>query len=160
WCFDISTGEWHERPDFFVRNSCQAYGKFFVGRDAFGLYEITRNNRGLNLLQLTSTMIGRTIEAGGEWFTVAKMHLHGSVGTIQRDDTPPIETEAKLALEVSRDKGKTFGPRKERSLGQIGEYDRQMVWRSLGRMKQFTPKISWSEPDDVTISSRAEVTLS
>lgn len=161
WCFDISTGEWHERPDFFIRNSASAYGRFLVGRDADGLYELTDTTSDFGEgVSLTCTMIGRTIEAGGNWFTVAKMHLHASVGTIQRDDTPPIETEAKLALEVSKDKGKTYGPRKERSLGQIGEYDRQMVWRSLGRMKQFTPKISWSEPADVVISSKSEVTLS
>ncbi len=160
WCFDISTGEWHERPDFFIRNSCQAYGNFFVGRDAAGLYRVERNFDTFTFGDtIICTAVGRTVEAGGDWFTVAKMHLHASVGTIQRDNTPPIETEAKLALRVSKDKGQTFGPRRERSLGQIGQYDRQMVWRTLGRMKQFTPEISWSEPGEVTISSKCNLEI-
>lgn len=161
WCFDLTTGEWHERPDFFIKGSAKAYGKWFVGRDALGVYEVgsywTDFDPDYNLV---CQMIGRTIENGGEWFTVSKTHLHASVGTIRRDDSTSTETEAKVALRYSTDKGFTWSSRKERSLGAIGQYDRQISWRTLGRFKQFTPQITWSEPAEVTISSKMNVLLS
>lgn len=184
WCFDISTGEWHERPDFFVKSSAQAFGKFFVNRDGAGVFEVGNGHNDFSG-QMTCRAIGRTIDNGGARFTVSRFQVRARVGRISRSEDLPLSAAvqandgalqgaagaveathaiperdvAKIALRVSRATGTAFGPYKPRSLGNIGEYDQQLVWRALGRMKQFTPELSWSEGADVTVSAKAMVEL-
>jgi len=157
WCFDISTGEWHERPDFRVRTAASAYGKFFVSRDDFGIYELARN--GLDFVGgLVCTVVGRTVANGANWFTVARMHVECQVGVVSRGEDTSVERQtAALLLNVSKDQGNSYGQTKTRSLGFIGDHNTEVVWRSLGRMKQFTPKLSWSDP--ITISAKATVDM-
>jgi hypothetical protein len=185
WCYDISTGEWHERPDFNVKTSVQAYGASFVTTDVNGIFKMSRNQRDFTG-PLISRMVGRTIRNAGKWFTVSEFRTPCRVGRTSLDETnieaagllandgllQTGETEgldvataiqdrlaATVTLRTSRDSAHRWSAPKARSLGFVGEYDQQVVWRSLGRFKQFTPELSWSEDSDFTVSAKVDLEL-
>lgn len=183
WCLDISTGEWHERPNFDAKHSAQCYGAHFVTRDIGGLFKVTRNFQDFDG-PMTSRAVGRTFDNGGQFFTVSRFFVRGRVGRVVRSrealgddalqagsgvlqvgDTTGLDiedakpNEPQIMLRVSKDTAHTWSYPKHRSLGLVGDYDRQLVWRSLGRMKQFTPEMSWSEADEVTVTASATVDI-
>jgi hypothetical protein len=58
-----------------------------------------------------------------------------------------------IALSVSRDNGKTYGPEMWKTMGAIGEYRTRVEWHRLGTTRSFTPKIRISDPVKVAFVS-------
>jgi hypothetical protein len=56
---------------------------------------------------------------------------------------------SKVWLEISRDGGRTWGPRKERSTGDVGDYREKVVWRRLGKARDWLFRFSTTDMADV-----------
>lgn len=149
WVYDIATAEWHERAEgqddpWNVRAIAQAYGCFYACKDNGELSCLERINQDNNS-PLIRSATGRTFEAEGEYFTVSRLQAVANVG--RNSGTPQI------GLKVSRDRGQTFTDRKDRSLGALGKYRTRLIWRALGRQREFTPQLVWSDAVDVNVSA-------
>lgn len=64
-------------------------------------------------------------------------------------------TDRKLTLRVSKDGGRNFGNAKERSLGELGEYRKRVVFTRLGQQRTASVAIRVSSPIDVSIMGAA-----
>jgi hypothetical protein len=49
-------------------------------------------------------------------------------------------------LEISKDKGKTWSYEKWCDIGKAGKYNQRLLWRKLGRHRQFTPRVTVTDP--------------
>lgn len=160
WVFDISAGEWHERAEnnddpWRVRGIARAFGKYYVCQDDGSLSVLERSNQDKDG-PLIRTAIGRTIENDGNYFTVSKLEGRANVGRneLNSGDAPL------LSLCISRDRGQTFTDPKPRSMGEIGQYDTRITWNALGRGRNFTPKLVWSDPVDANVAATFYMSLS
>jgi hypothetical protein len=100
--------------------------------------------------------VGQTIHAEGATFSVDRFEVfcEAGVGLVSGQGSDPT-----IALELSKDHGKTYGTRKTRSLGKIGDYTERAVWRQQGYYRQVTPKILISDPvRRYIIDAYAEIT--
>lgn len=85
----------------------------------------------------------------GETYT-----LHGgwSLGqTLIRAATQGANPQ--IGLEISRDNGKTWGAQMWKSLGVLGRYLSRLEWRRLGSARQFTFKLTQTDPVPIVIVS-------
>ena len=55
-------------------------------------------------------------------------------------------SDPQIMLQVSKDNGKTWGAERWADLGKIGKYQTRVVWRRLGRARDWTFKIRMSDP--------------
>jgi len=97
--------------------------------------------------------VSQTVYNGGERFRVGKLEIVGRVG---RSD---LGREARLGLRISRDGGNTFGPSIERDMGDLGEYEQRMVFRTLGQARAFAAEVRVSDAADLNIYSSANLVL-
>lgn len=159
WCFDLSTGEWHERAEgpnhapWTAVETANAYGKWLCGTDLGGIYHMTRNNADISSA-LLRTAVSRTMTNGHDLFLVDKMEFSGKVG---RSD---LSREPTMWLRVSRDHGNTWGESKSRSFGGLGDYQQRIVYRGLGQFRQATVEINMSDPVDIPINATASLDVS
>lgn len=162
-----------------------AYGAFYAGDDMGRVYKLTRNNTD-NGVPMVRRMVSRTFQNEGRRFKVNKLQFQGRVGWGSVDDTLDQSPDAlevgydalaadtgalkvaditprrdpQVMLRVSGDHGQSFGNVKTRSIGQLGEYDTQIVWRALGQFRAFTVELSCSEPLDVPFDATAFMEVS
>lgn len=189
WVYDLSTGEWHNRASgtslnpWRVVSSVKAWGHWHVGSDSGQVLRFLRINTDYDG-PLVRKMVSRTLRSG-EYQTISRFELFGRVGEadvggdvayvlggidyvltdsdglalfyslIEGDIRQPA-----LFIRVSRDSGKTWSNEKWRTFGEIGDYDARLIWRGLGRARQFTVEVTISDPVDLPIKSKAIVEVS
>lgn len=152
WCFDIATGEWHERAEGFdlgpwtATASAKWRDRWYVGNESgtISLMERRTDDNGVDLIkEATSTTA----------------YFDGARPVIQEVEVFPKQgfTSGSVGLAISRDNGITWSAEKVRSLSPIGAYANRMVWRRQGQARQFTARLRWT--DDVAINSIARVTV-
>ena len=85
--------------------------------------------------------------------------LGAGVGALEvAADEPRIVPQ--IMLETSKDFGMTFGQPKQRSLGDVGEYQTKIRWRSLGQFdNSATMRLSWTDPIDLTVEASGFVEI-
>ena len=162
WTFDLSMLEWHERAegldldDWSATQCVEAWDNVFYIGNILGAFSSLQRVSSDNGNPLISQATGGSLRMDGKRFRVAEAEIWGKVGFSTLDSGL---TEAKVTLELSKDYGVTFGAPKERSMGKAGEYERLVKWRSLGQFRSITPRITWSDPTDITIDATMSVRL-
>jgi hypothetical protein len=186
WVYDLSTGEWHNRASgtshmpWRVVSAVKAWGYWHVGSDLGKVLRLLRVNTDFDG-PLVRRMISRTLRTG-DFQTIKKLELFGRIGEVEAGgdvtyvlggiDFVLVDTDGlalfhslvegdlrppALYITVSRDTGKTWSPEKWRNFGSLGDYDARLVWRALGRARQFTVSVTISDPVELPIKSTALV---
>lgn len=157
WMYDGSTGFWSALKSYgLTRYRCEFAFPFLsaivvsdynVGR----LYRISPTTYTDNGDTIEREVIGETLRAtDGEFIDAKCLRLDVEVGggLISGQGSNP-----QIALSISRDNGKTFGPDMWKDLGKMGEYKTRVEWRRLGSPRVMTPKIRITDPVPVCIVS-------
>lgn len=156
WCYDVATGEWHEREQdggpWQARDSIKIGANWYVGTDSGQIARLSEA-----CLDFGSPMVrryvSRTLEPG-QRVRVSKVEAFPRIdGDIQGDGDL---SEAKISLRTSRD-GVLFGPPKVRGVGEPGNYAQRLVWRELGQFRKATVEISQSSAVDVPLLAEIDV---
>jgi len=189
WCFDLATGEWHERGEgaqhtrWAAVAAVKAFGHWHVGTDLGKLHRLARTNADVGQ-PLLRRAVSRSLWQGGERFTVAELELYGQVGGtsyigydpeflsagggffmsaggeyLLQSGTRARQVDVHCWLRVSKSHGKTWGLAKQRSLGKLGEYAKRVVWRALGRGRFFVFELNCAAPVDLPVFCDARVRL-
>ena len=150
WVFDIATGLWHQRAtgtDAWVATTAiRAYEQWRVGAADGTIRTLARNNRDVSR-PLTRQATSKPLYVEGRRFKVPMIEVRGRVGFSD------IGRDAIVLLSVSRDGGLTWATPREASMGNLGEYERRMVFRQLGQSRQFAIRLTITDPSDLTLYS-------
>lgn len=155
WVFDMVTQEWHERDEsdttyWTATHSTQgAYG-WYSAHTGGEIALMSRVNRD-SYKPLTRRAVSKVLYLEGKRFRIPLFELFGSVGTSD------LDRDAQCWIRTSRDRGQTWGQEKWRSVGALGEYDKRMVWRSLGQFRQANVELGWSDPAEISFNAIARL---
>jgi len=153
WCFDISTGAWHERASFsdgeFVRwrVNCHAYfqGKHLVGDYENGkIYEMSLDvfdEDGAVLKSLRSWRHPHK-EKNRIYYSCLELDCEAGVGL----DGSVQGSNPQWMLRYSNDGGFTWSGEKWKSAGRIGEYSARVRWWRLGEGRDRVWEVSITDP--------------
>lgn len=158
WCYDVATGEWHEREQDDGPWQAKASGKlgndWFVGTDAGRIAQLVNDCRDFGS-PLVRRYVSRTLDPG-QRFNVAKIEAYPRIaGDIQGDGD---WSEAKVSLRTSRD-GVIFGAPKDRGVGGVGAYETRLTWRALGQFRTATIELSQSSAADVPLLAEIDLVV-
>lgn len=140
WCFDASTGLWHERAWMDSHGNLHRHrAQFhmaFAGKNIVGDWE----NGNLYILDLNVyTDNGQPIVARrtGAFVSARSYHMlqidfETGVGLISGQGSDPV-----AQLQWSDDGGKTWSNQHEAKIGKVGEYQLRVRWRRLGTPRKF-----------------------
>jgi hypothetical protein len=181
WCYDIATGEWHEREQagepWTARKSVKLGDDWFVGTAAGKISKLVARCRDHDDV-LVRTAVSTPL-APGKPFIVSSVSVYPVVGQHLEDDEVVVlddgdvmlgfgglavmgwgdDTPASVTLSATRN-GVEFGPPKARSLGARGDYSRWISWRALGQFRRMGAfKLVMTATQDVPILSAAEVEI-
>ncbi len=151
WVFDASMGEWHRRASgvehdpWTARAAVKAYGHWVIGETGGTLRRLARVGADAGE-PLKRTARSRTLDGEA---VVSLFEMFANVG--QFADAPEV------MLRFSRDRGRTWGDVKRKTLGVIGAYRQRVEHRALGWGRHFTAEVSVTDAADVQIEARAEV---
>ena len=155
WVFDLATGMWHQRGFWKAaanrydahHSQCHTYafGKHLVGDWASGkVYEMS-----INLYDDDGTVIRRQrrcphISVEQKWVRhdYAQIDLEVGLGLV----TPGVGFDPQLILRWSNDGGKTWSNDHQTSAGKLGEYQRRVIFRRLGRARDRVYEMIVSDP--------------
>lgn len=142
--YEFKSKRWHQRKSFDivddvsgetrwrVNSVIKAYGRILVGDNIDGrVGSIALNNfdeYGQNIIRTFSTVPFSNI---GENIKVPEIELTIESGVGNATDPDPM-----ISMEMSFD-GKTFTPRRERSMGKVGEFDKRQTWNKNGNARRF-----------------------
>jgi len=120
-------------------------GKQIVADYATGtLYRLDETAYSENGASITREIVGETVAVqDAAFFPVDCLRLEMETGiglTLGQGVNPQV------ALSLSRDNGKTWGPDMWRTAGAIGEYGQRVEWRRLGTARSLVPRIRMTDP--------------
>lgn len=140
WCFDASTGLWHQRAwkdanGGLHRHRAQCHmtfaGKNLVGDWENGLlYELSLNAYTDDGVEIIGRRTGSFVSA--RTYHMLQVDFETGVGLVAGQGEDP-----KAMLQWSDDGGKTWGAERWADLGKIGEYQRRVRWRRLGSPRLY-----------------------
>jgi len=151
WCFDVATGQWHERvwkePNLNTlhrhRSNCHCYfdGKHLVGDFESGnVYEFdldTNTDNGEAILRLRAT---QTLDAPGAnrvFYEYLQVDMESGVGSVTLDP--------QLMLRYSNDGGHTWSNIKTKGIGKSGEYGKRVRFGPSGAGRNRVWEISMTD---------------
>lgn len=152
WCYDIATGEWHERAEGANLGSWKAaasakFGSdWYVGRDDGGISIMQRTDID-GTVPLVREATSRTLYMDGQRTIVREVEFFARNGF----------ADATAEISLSRDGGNTWGPWKARPFGSVGDYARRIIYRNLGQSRRLTIRLRWTKSANINISSQARV---
>lgn len=154
WRLDISTRSWHEMQDYqFTRHRSNCVmvldGKTLVGDFQSGqVFILSREHFFDDGQPLVRQFVLPVISNGREFFTLYsfELDLSAGVGLIDGQGSDPM-----ALLEFSKDGGKTWSNYKQARIGKIGEYLNRVKWNRLGVARQFTVRVTISDPVPIDI---------
>lgn len=139
-CFEAKSGKWHERVDLDLVTGgykqhratgyFYAFGKCFVGAAdgrIYSLEPLVGNNAGDVLLRERISPHNSLPTLERETF--ARFQLDCTVGKSAAGKDPQV------MMRYSNDGGINWGSWQQRSLGQIGEFAKRVVWHRLGQSR-------------------------
>ncbi len=142
--YEFKSKKWHERRSFDIiedvaeefrwraNSVVKAYGRILIGDNQDGRVGSIAldvfDEYGQNIISTFSTMpfsnLGNNIK-----FPFIELTIESGVGNT--DDPDPM-----ISMDRSID-GKTFTPRRERSMGKVGEFKKRQIWRRNGNARRF-----------------------
>lgn len=138
--WDATTRMWSMREShglgtWRVASSAWAYNRNIMGDATDGkLWTLDSNTHAEGSAPLVRTLISHTLGPGGAPFTLDKVELEvdTGVGLATGQGSAP-----KTWMQLSRDSGRTWGTRLERSLGLMGQRNLRVIWQ--GPFGDFQP---------------------
>jgi hypothetical protein len=138
--FDMTTKRWHERKSlvegnltaYRVTSICKAYNQVICGDAVDGrigrldLTEYTEYGETITRRAATQPFLNGMLS-----LYVASLEL-----TVESGVGNTAVTNPTIVMDRSVD-GKTWSDGRARAIGQIGEYDRRVIWRRCGRASRF-----------------------
>lgn len=156
WCYDFSTGLWHERAYLdssgnFTRIRpivhCHFNNQTLVGDWENGnIYEYdldTYEDNGQTIKRLRSCV---TLQNDLKYQRNKTLRLDMDTGVGTGSDTPVA------VLRYSKNGGRTWSNELTRSIGAIGEYDTHVEWHRVGGGERSVYEVSISDPVKVSIT--------
>ncbi len=136
WCFDGSTGMWHERS-FYNLNSqherhrsqvhCFYKGKHYVGDHSNGIiYELSLDAETDNGRMIMRERTTPVINPKGQRLIFDALEIFVQAG--QHVNREPI-----VMLDWSDDQGQTWSFDQQETLGKVGEWKKRVIFRRLGQ---------------------------
>lgn len=159
WFFDFTTRRWHERAsgiyeDAFTVLDTTKLGNFWYGLTGDGLLRKFNRTNMDGSTPLVRSMQSRPIRRGGEWVTVDEVQLFAQVGSSD------IGRDAQVALQISRDGGATWEPEQWRSLGSLGQYQKEVEWHAQGAGREMALRFVVTDPTEVNLYGVGRVEVS
>ncbi len=153
WCYDITTGLWHERT--FNNDGLQerdrayshayAYSTHLVGDYETGqIYEMSRRYFSDNGDEFICVRTCPHISSGGNRIKFPSFEVNMDVGTGL--DGLGQGTNPKAMLSFSSDGGYTYGNEMWTDIGKIGQKKKRVIWRRLGMARDRVFKLQISDP--------------
>ena len=159
YAFDASTGLWARQSHWDTSNmgsgidghepvlghiSLDIYGKTLVGSRedgrVYSLSDTYTDNDETIRWEMTSPPIDDSLQAGVMSRLELDLEVGVSLATGQGSDS-------NVMLTVSHDAGKTWGNELTASIGAMGEFMKQVIWRRLGRYRKGTVlRVAGSDP--------------
>ncbi len=152
WCYDVTTGIWHERSHIvFGRHVgyCHSYcyEKDFVGDFQSGnVYQLSMDALTDHGSPIVREMVAPAIHANR-----ARMFCHEF--EVDMQGGLGLDVDPQAMLQWSDDGGKTWSNESWASIGKIGEYLTRVRWTRLGSFRQRVFKLTISDPIPVIILS-------
>lgn len=190
WVYDISMNEWHERSEgvdhgpWTAVDAVPAYGGYYIGTARGSVRKLTNNNYDTDQ-PLFRRAVSSNLRMDGEFFSLDDVEFLGTIGQerVQIDVSDALDAGtgleldagdgngllitgltgwrgAEIILRLSKDRGETFGVEREKSLGELGEYDRVLKYRAFGTMRNACLEVTVSDPVNVSFDAIAEVKVS
>lgn len=155
--YDLKTQLWHKRRSADLGNWrvsshvwVERWKKHIVGDYSTGdIYTLDMETYDDNGDTITRRAQGAPIWSNGQMFRVDEFDLdiESGVGLIVGQGSDP-----QVILDWSSTGGRTWSNELWRSFGQVGQYDLPVRWHRLGIHRQFTPRITITDPVPVRIS--------
>ncbi len=158
WVYDINTDKWHERnsintvaltaPDYTRhRGNCYTFlnGHHLIGDFISGkIFELDNNE----FVDDTSNTIQRQfitapLQNEGRRLFVHSVELIAEVG---QGLTSGQGSDPLIIMEVSRDGGHTWGNKRSRRLGEIGQYMTRVRWNLIGAARNMVFRFTMTDP--------------
>ncbi len=158
WCYDIATGEWHERAEadqpWTAKASVKLGNDWLVGTDSGKIAKLSPvcTDFGLPLIR---RYVSRTLSQP-ERFIIGKIEAYPRVG-IDKQATSDL-SNASVTLRSSRD-GYTWSAEKPRDVGATGAYATRLTWRQLGQFRDATVEFTISSETDIPLLAEIDVEL-
>jgi hypothetical protein len=186
WCYDMATGEWHERESYGLGEwpvvaTVKVGSQWYSGTNLGEIRKMSRVNADASD-PLVRKIVSNTLYMDGKRFRLAEFEVFGRIGKYQNElrltallsdlglflvdragdalqagevvaETYPIT----CALRLSDDGGITWGNVRHKSLGEIGDYDTRVNWRTLGQFRQVTAELSWSAAGEISFRDEARI---
>lgn len=139
--FDTISGRWHERKSrinnepvsYRVSSIATAYGKVLVGDSQDGrigaLDPATYKEYDDAQVRVVST---QPFQNNMQPIFLPEIELVVESGVGNAEVSEPL-----IALEISKDGGKTWGYQRTRKIGKVGEFSKRAIWRKNGRVARF-----------------------
>lgn len=156
WCYDVSTGMWHERgyynngviESIRGRFHMYAFGKHLVGDYMSGnilqmsMNVYLDNDKPIQRVRICPHICNELIRTVYDQLVV---DMQVGVGMDGNSDDPLC------MLECSRDGGRTYGYKIQTSVGAIGQYRKRVVFRRLGYARDMVFRFTISDAVKVAI---------
>lgn len=160
WCFDLSTGLWHERASLIDgelrRHKLQTLKYFpFLGTqiaadfETNSIYQVNNNIFTFNGEPISRERTFPHISAGGMLMRCNALRIDMEVGTGTNDEGQGFDP--KVILTWSDDDGKTWSNERYASIGKIGETKVRVIFRRLGSYRKRVYKLRITDPVNVNI---------
>jgi hypothetical protein len=158
WCYDVTTGEWHERvshPEAYYRwqFGCEAYGRQWVGdfeSNKIGYLDsefYAEYIDGVQRMEFTTQPVHSADEVSPAIHDRLELVLETGVGITTGQGSDP-----EVMLAYSDDGGITFENLPNRKIGAIGERFTKVVWNALGGSFERVYRWAVSDPVRITVT--------
>ena len=148
WLYDGTSGVWSEVQSDGDRHraqfAAQIESDIYVSDYQTGkLYLLDPSTYTENGAYITRSVTTRHVWQSGDFLSVASLwvDMETGVGLATGQGSDP-----QVMLRVSRDGGHSWSSTLTAALGKVGEYARRVLWRRLGRSRDFTFELSVSDP--------------
>lgn len=157
--YDDSTGFWYETQtgvsSIPVRHAGELgivfNAKNYICDSTTGnIYQLDTNTYTENGSLIKRQAISRHIRMDGNEFSISEMTLEMETGV---GLTTGQGSDPQIMMRVSKDGGRTFGPEIWRKLGKLGQYQRRVMWDSMGESRDFVFEWTMTDPTKFIITN-------
>jgi len=150
WVYDCSTKWWHEESTFLLgrwqgNSHTYAYGKHIVGScnsgSLFALDPDYMYDDTATPVEAEMISIPHGDDATLKTLASFQLDIEGGLGLATGQGSDP-----QVMLQLSFDRGHTWGRERWRSIGAIGNYGLRVVWRQLGWFRSVVIKLRITDP--------------
>lgn len=162
WCFDATTGMWHERSHYNLKKYQHEHHRamvhsFFNGEHLVGdrenglVYRLCTDCNTDNLMPILRERVTPVINPQGAQIVFDALELTLQVG--QKENVNPV-----IRLDWSDDRGKSWSKDRTLDFGAIGEYDKRIVFNRLGKSRNRVFRLRISDANRlIVLGAKARV---